>query len=84
MQNQAVEARVRDQQIAAASEHKERDTFLRVPRPQPRRYPLRVCAATNQRAGPPMPSVVNGASGLFSSTSIVPRLHRLAVFGRMD
>ena len=32
-------------------------------------------ASTNQRAGPPIPSVVNGASGLFSSRRIDARLH---------
>ena len=33
-------------------------------------------ATVNHRAGPPIPSVVNGASGLFSSRSIGSRLHQ--------
>src|ERR1039458_4354697 len=35
-----------------------------------------LAASTNQRAGPPMPKVVKGASSLFSSRSIKTRLYQ--------
>src|SRR5271157_148907 len=39
-------------------------------------------ASTNQRAGPPMPKVVKGASGLFSSRSIKVRVHHWSMVQR--
>ena len=58
------ESRIGNEQVAAAAQHKQRK--LAIPRPaRPlRQSPLRCGPSTNQRAGPPMPKVVKGASEL--------------------
>jgi putative YphP/YqiW family bacilliredoxin len=80
--HQAIESGVGDQQIAAAAQHKQRNSALAA-QAAASAISSSLAASANQRAGPPMPKVVKGASGLFSSMSIKSRLHHRGLTHRM-